>query len=76
MGENVTAGRGVLGRARGFVKGRPASQKVGGGVAAAGGWGDAGCGGWTGGGACRAEGEDASTSVSTEAASGAEMRIG
>ncbi|WP_156971567.1 hypothetical protein [Knoellia flava] len=35
MGENATAGRGVLGRARGFVKGRPASQKVGGGVAAA-----------------------------------------
>jgi len=35
MGENTTLGRGVLGRARSYVTGRPASQKVGGGVAAA-----------------------------------------
>lgn len=35
MGGTTTAGRGVLGRARGFVTGRPTSQKVGGGVAAA-----------------------------------------
>lgn len=35
MGENTTASRGVLGRARSFVTGRPTSQKVGGGVAAA-----------------------------------------
>ncbi len=35
MGENTTARRGVLGRARGYVAGRPTSQKVGGGVAAA-----------------------------------------
>lgn len=35
MGENTTARRRVLGRARGFVAGRPASQKVGGGLAAA-----------------------------------------
>ena len=35
MGENTTSRRGVLGRARGFVTGRPTSQKVGGGVAAA-----------------------------------------
>lgn len=35
MGENVTARPGVLGRARGFVSGRPMRQKVGGGVAAA-----------------------------------------
>ncbi|WP_404385633.1 hypothetical protein LL946_05630 [Knoellia locipacati] len=35
MGEITTARRGVLGRARGFVAGRPTSQKVGGGVAAA-----------------------------------------
>lgn len=34
MGENTGAGRGVLGRAGAFVKGRPTSQKVGGGVAA------------------------------------------
>jgi hypothetical protein len=35
MGENTTTRRDVLGRARGFVTGRPTSQKVGGGVAAA-----------------------------------------
>ena len=35
MGENTGGERGVLGRARGFVAGRPATQKVGGGVAAA-----------------------------------------
>ena len=35
MGENVTVGRGVLRRAGSFVAGRPTTQKVGGGVAAA-----------------------------------------
>ncbi len=35
MGEHGSVRRGVLGRARGFVTGRPTSQKVGGGVAAA-----------------------------------------
>lgn len=35
MGEDTTARRRVLGRARGFVTGRPTRQKVGGGVAAA-----------------------------------------
>lgn len=35
MGENATVGRGVLRRAGSFVAGRPTTQKVGGGVAAA-----------------------------------------
>lgn len=35
MGEHTTARRGVLGRASSFVRGRPTTQKVGGGVAAA-----------------------------------------
>ncbi len=35
MGENATVNRGVLGRARGFVAGRPRTQKVGAGVSAA-----------------------------------------
>lgn len=35
MGENDSVRRGVLGRARGFVTGRPTSQKVGGGVVTA-----------------------------------------
>jgi len=35
MGENTKGQHGVLGRARGFVTGRPTTQKVGGGVAAA-----------------------------------------
>ncbi|PRY57147.1 hypothetical protein BCF74_11669 [Knoellia remsis] len=35
MGESSTTARGVIGRARDFVTGRPTSQKVGGGVAAA-----------------------------------------